>query len=133
MDFSKDLHIAGKAFTHLAGWSAYITGVETQASAMTSLAQIDSQGQSATAKAFVARREAADRAIAAAAAYRAEQQAQARAQMQERVGESPMMLMVGIVLTVIALSIGFWWYLGTAQCDPMISDRAYSAECRMNH
>ena len=92
--------------------------------------QGQSQGQSAAAKAFVARREAADRAIAAAQAYRAEREAQARAEMQERVGESPLMLMVGIVLTVIALSIGFWWYLGTAQCDPMVSDRAYSAECR---
>ena len=101
---------------------------------MTTFAHIESpgqtQGQSETAKAFVARREAADRAIAAARAYRAEQQAQARAEMQERVGESPVMLMVGIVLTVIAFSIGFWWYLGTVQCDPMVSDRAYSAECR---
>ncbi|HXS07741.1 MAG TPA: hypothetical protein VN723_13205 [Rhizomicrobium sp.] len=101
---------------------------------MTTLARIQNpgqmQGQSDAAKAFVARREAADRAIAAAKAYRAEREAQARAEMQERVGESPIMLMVGIVLTVIAFSIGFWWYLGTAQCDPMVSDRAYSAECR---
>ena len=87
-------------------------------------------GQSPEAKAFVARRQAADRAIAAASTYRAEEQARARAEMEERVGDSPIMLMVGIVLTVIALSIGFWWYLGTAQCDPMVSDRAYSAECR---
>ena len=97
---------------------------------MAALMSSESQGQSPQARAFVARREAADRAIAAAGAYRAERERQLRAQMQERVGESPMMLMVGIVLTVIALSIGFWWYLGTAQCDPMISDRAYSAECR---
>ena|SRR5579871_1345860 len=88
------------------------------------------QGQSPEAKAFVARRQAADRAIAEAEAYRAEQQARARAQMQERVNDSPILLMVGILLTVIALSIGFWWYLGSAQCDPMVSDRASSAECR---
>jgi hypothetical protein len=97
---------------------------------MAALMPSESQGQSPQAREFVARRAAADRAIAAAAAARAERDRQLRAEMQERVGESPMMLMVGIVLTVIALSIGFWWYLGTAQCDPMISDRAYSAECR---
>ena len=97
---------------------------------MTTLTHPEADGQSAEAKAFVARREAADRAIAAAQAYRAEQQARARAEMQERVNDSPILLMVGIVLTVIALSIGFWWYLGTAQCDPMVSDRASSAECR---
>jgi hypothetical protein len=98
---------------------------------MTTLARIE--GQSDAAKAFVARREAADRAIAAAHAYRAEREAQARAEMQDRVvGESPFMLVVGILLTVIAFSIGFWWYLGVAQCDPMISNRAYSAECRID-
>jgi hypothetical protein len=97
---------------------------------MISFAPLDRQGQSPEAKAFVARREAADRAIAAARAFRAEREAQARAEMQERVGENPFMLVVGIVLTVIAFSIGFWWYLGVAQCDPVISDRAYSAECR---
>jgi hypothetical protein len=86
--------------------------------------------QSPEARAFVARRDAADRAIAAANARRAEREVQARADMQERVGDNPIMLMVGILLTVLALSIGFWWYLGTAQCDPMVSDRAYSAECR---
>ena len=101
---------------------------------MTTLNQPVAEGQrnnqSPEAKAFVVRREAADRAIAAANAYRAERELQARADMQERVSDNPMMLMVGIVLTVLALSIGFWWYLGTAQCDPMVSDRAYSAECR---
>lgn len=91
---------------------------------------IERHGQSPAARDFVARRQAADRAIAAANAYRAEREAQARAEMQERLGENPMLLIAGIVLTVIALTIGFWWYLGTAQCDPMISDRAYSAECR---
>ena len=99
---------------------------------MTAFTHIADQGQSDAAKAFVARREAADRAIAAARAYRAERDAQARAEMQERVGESPLPLMVGILLTVIAFAIGFWWYLGVAQCDPVISDRAYSAECRID-
>ena len=97
---------------------------------MTTLSHSE-QGQSETAKAFVARREAADRAIAAAEAVRAERERQARAELQARTGENPMLLMAGIVLTVIALSIGFWWYMGTARCDPMISDRAYSAECRL--
>jgi hypothetical protein len=97
---------------------------------MTAMMHPGSQGQSPAAREFVARRAAADRAIAAACAARAEREARARAEMRERVGESPMLLVAGIVLTVIAFAIGFWWYLGTAQCDPMISDRAYSAECR---
>lgn len=97
---------------------------------MTALTRMERQGQSPEAREFVARRAAADRAIAAADAARAERDARLRAEMQERAGESPMLLMAGIILTVIALSLGFWWYLGTAQCDPMISDRAYSAECR---
>lgn len=100
---------------------------------MTTLSHIEPQRQSDAAKAFVARREAADRAIAAARADRAQREAERQAEMQERVGESPFLLMVGIVLTVIALSIGFWWYLGTVQCDPVVSDRAYSAECRSIH
>jgi hypothetical protein len=89
------------------------------------------QGQSEAAKAFVARRQAADRAIAAADARHAERERQARAELQARTGENPLLLMAGIVLTVAALTIGLWWYIGTARCDPMISDRAYSAECRL--
>ena len=89
-----------------------------------------SQGQSQEAKAFVARRKAGERAAAEARAAQAARALEARADLEARLGESPVLLMIGILFTVVILVAGFWWYLDTAACDPMISSHAYSAACR---
>ena len=97
---------------------------------MTTLTYPNREGQSPAAKAFVAHRQAVDRAIAASERHQAERVREMRAELQARTGESPLLLVIGILFTVAILVTGFWYYLDRAQCDPMISDRAYSAECR---
>jgi hypothetical protein len=88
------------------------------------------EGQSPQAREWVARRRAVDHAIAAAQTHRAEQQALAVKDLEQHVGDSPIFLLIGILLTIFLLASAFWWFLDTAQCDPLISSRGLSSACR---
>jgi len=128
---SKALHNPAEDLTAARARNAYIEVVATRSFfAMTALTYPNREGQSAAAKAFIAHRQAVDQAIAASELRQTERAREMRAELEARTGESPVLLVIGILFTVAILVAGFFWYLDRAQCDPVISDRAYSAECR---
>ena len=87
-------------------------------------------GQTLQTRDWVARRAAADDAIEAVRKHRAiEQELKVRA-MEQRVSESPVLLMIGFVILLCVLLGGLWWFLDKVQCDPMISDRGMSSLCK---
>lgn len=90
----------------------------------------DNEGQSERTKEWLARREAADRAIENVRKRTEEEEAGRRRSQEERVNESPILLIVGIVCAGIVIVGGLWWFISAVECDPVISDRAYSSACR---
>jgi hypothetical protein len=89
------------------------------------------EGQSETAKAWVARRDA----FAKAAAAVQESQKQARVLEEEHVerqqaAANPYIFVLGFVVVFAALALFGWFFIERVQCDPMISDRGFSSECR---
>ena len=87
------------------------------------------QGQSQETREWVARRAAADRAIAEAQAEQEKDRAGRLREMEHRVGDNPLALVIGFVLVLGVLLLGFWWFISKVECDPMISDRGMSAAC----
>jgi hypothetical protein len=88
------------------------------------------EGQTFQTKDWVARRAAADDAIEAVRKQRAMEQALKIHEMEQRVNESPILLIIGFVVLLFVLVGGLWWFLDKVQCDPMISDRGMSSACK---
>lgn len=90
----------------------------------------DDDGQSERTRDWVRRRDAADRAIENVRRRTEAEDAERRQDQEERVHESPFLLIAGIVCAGIVIIGGLWWFISAVECDPVISDRAYSAACR---
>jgi len=90
----------------------------------------DDEGQSPRTKEWVARRDAADRAIENVRRRTEIEDDYRRRNAEERVQESPILFFVGVICAGIVIVGGLWWFISAVECDPVISDRAYSAECR---
>jgi hypothetical protein len=89
------------------------------------------EGQSESAKAWVARRDAFAKASAAVAASQKQERAQEQQHVEQRlVGGSPIVFVVGFVVVFGALALLGWFFVERVQCDPMISDRGLSSACR---
>ena len=90
-----------------------------------------SGGQSEEAKAWVARRQAADRAIAASQARQEkEQAAEQRHAVRVQAGANPMVFILGFLVVFGVLALLLWFFIDSVQCDPMITNRGSSAACR---
>ena len=90
-----------------------------------------SGGQSEETKAWVARRQAVDRAIAASQERQEkEQAAEQHHTRQVQAGANPIVFILGFVLVFGVLALALWFFIDSAQCDPMITDRGSSAACR---
>ena len=90
----------------------------------------DEHGQSPRTREWVERREAADRAIENVRRRTEADDAEKRRDAEERVNENPILFIVGVIGAGIVIVGGLWWFITAVECDPLISDRAYSAECR---
>ncbi|HUO02048.1 MAG TPA: hypothetical protein VMU31_04660 [Rhizomicrobium sp.] len=90
----------------------------------------DQEGQSPQAKEWVARRDAADRAIENVRRRTEEEEGLKRHDAEVRVQESPILFIIGIICAGIVIVGGLWWFITAVQCDPMISDRAFSSACK---
>jgi hypothetical protein len=89
----------------------------------------DGEGQSETAKAWVARRDAVDKA--ARAIHDADTPAQRRMPPRiESSGGNPAPFLIGIVALTLALVIFGWFFLDRMQCDPVFMDRGLTSACR---
>jgi hypothetical protein len=93
-------------------------------------AMADDEGQSPRTKEWVARRDAADRAVEHVRRDVAREESLNRHDAEERVQESPILFMVGVVCAGLIIIGGLWWFITAVQCDPLISDRAFSTACR---
>ncbi|HEX4369700.1 MAG TPA: hypothetical protein VH019_00005, partial [Rhizomicrobium sp.] len=49
---------------------------------------------------------------------------------EDRVNESPILFIVGVICAGTVIVGGLWWFITAVQCDPMISDRAFSMACK---
>ncbi len=90
----------------------------------------DEEGQSPQTREWVARRDAADRAIESVRRRTDAEDVFKRQDEEARVNESPMLFIVGIVAAGVIIIGGLWWFITAVECDPLISDRAYSMACR---
>lgn len=90
----------------------------------------DNEGQSPQTREWIARRDAADAAIENVRRRTDAEDAIRRQAQEERVQESPILFMVGIVCAAVVIIGGLWWFITAVECDPLISDRGMSAECR---
>jgi hypothetical protein len=90
----------------------------------------DEEGQSARTKEWIARRDAADRAIENVRRRTEAEDVFKRHDAEDRVQESPILFIVGVVCAGIVIVGGLWWFITAVQCDPMISDRAFSMACK---
>ena len=92
--------------------------------------QFPQEGQSPQTKEWVARRDAADRASEAVRHRMEADDAFKRQDAEARVQESPILFIVGVIVAGIFIVGGLWWFITAVQCDPMISDRAFSSACK---
>ncbi|HKD48365.1 MAG TPA: hypothetical protein VKB67_11835 [Rhizomicrobium sp.] len=90
----------------------------------------DDQGQSPQTREWVARRDAADRAVENVRRRTDAEDALRRRDQEDRVNESPILFIVGIIFAGIVIVGGLWWFITAVECDPLISDRAFSTACR---
>jgi hypothetical protein len=90
----------------------------------------DEDGQSPQTREWVKRRDAADAAIENVRRRTEEDDNDRRRDAEERVQESPILFFVGVICAGIVIVGGLWWFISAVECDPVISDRAYSAACR---
>jgi hypothetical protein len=90
----------------------------------------DEEGQSARTKEWIARRGAADRAIENVRRHAEAEDVLKRHDAEDRVQESPILFIVGVVCAGVVIVGGLWWFITAVQCDPMISDRAFSMACK---
>lgn len=90
----------------------------------------DDTGQSPETKQWVARRDAADRAIENVRRRTEAEDMLKRHDAEDRVQENPILFIIGVICAGIVIVGGLWWFITTVQCDPMISDRAFSTACR---
>lgn len=87
------------------------------------------QGQSETAKAWVKRRDAVDKA--SRTIREADIAASRRVQPgTQSSGGNPAPFLIGIVALTLALVIFGWFFLDRMQCDPMFMDRGLTSACR---
>jgi hypothetical protein len=86
-------------------------------------------GQSDTAKAWVARRAAVDTAVRAVEDEGAERRRRMPAPIQSS-GGNPAPFLIGIVLLTLALVLFGWFFLDRMQCDPVFMDRGLTSACR---
>jgi len=90
----------------------------------------DEDGQSPGTREWVRQRDAADLAIANVRRQVEQEEQILRRDAEERVNESPVLFIVGVICAGIVIVGGLWWFITAVECDPMISDRAYSTACR---
>ena len=90
----------------------------------------DEEGQSPETREWVARRQAADQAIENVRRRTEAEDVQDRQDQEGRVQESPILFIVGVICAAVIIIGGLWWFLTAVECDPLISDRAYSSACR---
>jgi len=90
----------------------------------------DEHGQSPRTKEWVARRDAADRAIETVRRRTQEEETLNRRDAENRVNENPILFIAGVIFAGIVIVGGLWWFISAVECDPIISDRAYSTACR---
>jgi hypothetical protein len=90
----------------------------------------DDEGQSPRTKEWIARRDAADRAIENVRRRTEAEDVVNRHAAEDRVNESPILFIVGVICAGIVIVGGLWWFITAVQCDPMISDRAFSMACK---
>ena len=90
----------------------------------------DEHGQSPRTREWVERRDAADRAIENVRRRAEAGDALKRHDAKERVQENPILFIAGVICAGIVIVGGLWWFITAVECDPMISDRAFSSECR---
>jgi hypothetical protein len=88
------------------------------------------EGQSDTAKAWVARRDATAKAIAAVQASQEQARELEMQHVEREGGGSPIVFVVGFVVVFLALALIGWFFIERVECDPMISDRGLSSACR---
>jgi hypothetical protein len=89
----------------------------------------DDEGQSETARAWVARRDAVDKA--ARAIHEADTVANRRIRPPMLpAGGNPAPFLIGIVALTLALVIFGWFFLDRMQCDPVFMDRGLTSACR---
>lgn len=88
------------------------------------------EGQSEAAKAWVARRDATAKAIAAVQASQDEARQIELQHVEREAGGSPIVFVVGFVLVFAALALIGWFFIERVECDPMVSDRGLSSACR---
>jgi hypothetical protein len=88
------------------------------------------EGPSARTKEWIARRDAADRAIENVRLRTEAEDEFKRHAAEERVAESPILFIVGVIFAGIVIVGGLWWFITAVQCDPLISDRAFSSACK---
>jgi hypothetical protein len=92
--------------------------------------QFPQSEQSQKTKEWVARRDAADRAAEAVRHRMEADDALKREDAEKRVQESPILFLIGVIFAGIVIVGGLWWFITAVQCDPMISDRAFSSACK---
>jgi CHASE3 domain sensor protein len=91
----------------------------------------DEEGQSDAAKAWVARRDAAAKAVAAVqASIEQARERELRYVEQQEGGGRPIVFIIGIVVVFAILALTEWFFIDRVQCDPMITDRGLGSQCR---
>lgn len=90
----------------------------------------DEKGQSPETREWVKRRQAADEAIAHVRRRTDAEDVLKRRDAENRVNENPMLFIVGLICAAVVIIGGLWWFITAVQCDPLISDRAFSSACR---
>jgi hypothetical protein len=90
----------------------------------------DDQGQSPRTKEWIARRDAADRAIENVRRRTEEEDILKRHDAEDRVQESPILFIAGVIFAGIVIVGGLWWFITAVECDPLISDRGMTSECK---
>lgn len=90
----------------------------------------DDEGQSPQAREWVERRQAADQAILDVRRRTSRDESLRREDAENRVNENPILFIVGVICAGVVIVGGLWWFISAVECDPLISDRAFSTACR---
>ena len=90
----------------------------------------DDEGPSPRTKEWIARRDAADAAIENVRRRTEAEDNDKRRDQEERVNENPILFIAGVIFAGIVIVGGLWWFITAVECDPLISDRAFSMACR---
>lgn len=90
----------------------------------------DDEGQSTQAREWVERRQAADQAILDVRRRTSRDESLRREDAENRVNENPILFIVGVICAGVVIVGGLWWFISAVECDPLISDRAFSTACR---